>query len=242
MARAIGIDRQTGKQRVYSQDQVDVHVIRLAGVRISVPLTRVRQNTEMPAFLMGLDDNETPFAFGTCNPSLKVEWFLSDHQSGQLFSPLVRSGLHSQMGVSNFATRFRSLQPGHTLLRVRVTADGYTGQLAHSELTDEVSIQVYESLQLVSPYSTTGDVLVMMPSTKIDLRTNLDSAATVEYTVEGPSDIIRPDGKGSIHSGASLGHASLITTATNNYGVAQSLSTLVEVRLQDSLVIHSRIF
>lgn len=228
-ARAVGIDRQTGKQRIYSQDQVDVHVIRLSGVRITVPLTRVRQNTEMPVFLMGLDENQTPFAFGTCNPPLTVEWLLSDHQSGQVFSPFLRSGLNPLMGTDYFAARFKAFQPGHTLLRVKVTAQSRSGQLAQSELFDEVSIQVYESLQLVNPFSTIGDTLVMMPSTKIDLRTNLDSSASVEYTIEGSEDIVRPDGKGSIHSGASLGHSSLITTATNNYGVAQTISTLVEV-------------
>ena len=228
-ARAVGIDRQTGKQRVYSQDQVDVHVIRLSGVRITVPLSRVRQNTEMPVFLMGLDENQTPFAFGTCNPPLTIEWQLTDHQSGQVFSPFWQSGLNPRTSTSSFAARFKALQPGHTVLRVRVSAQTNSGQLAHSELFDQVSIQVYEALQLVTPFPTAGDVFVMMPSTKLDLRTNLDSSATVEYAIEGPDDIVRSDSKGSIHSGASLGHASLITTATNNYGVAQSISTLVEV-------------
>lgn len=68
-----------------------------------------------------------------------------------------------------------------------------------------------------------------MPNTEVSLRTNLDSTASVEYSVEGSNDIIRPDGKGNVRSGASLGHASLVTTAINTYGVAQSLSTLVEV-------------
>jgi len=228
-ARAVGVDRQSGKQRIYSQDRVDVHVIRLAGIRIIVPLTRVRQNTEMPVFLMGLNDNESPFAFGTCHPQLTVEWTLTDHQSGQLSSPFSTSGLNPRMGTKHFAARFKALQPGHTILKVKVTAQTNSGQLTHVELTDEVSIQVYESLNLVHPYSTAGDALIMMPSTKIDLRTNLDSSATVEYEVEGSSDIVHPDGKGSIHSGASLGRASLVTTAINNYGVAQSFSTLVEV-------------
>lgn len=228
-ARAVGIDRQTGKSRVYSQDQVEIHIIRLSGVRIAAPLTRVRQNTEMPVYLMGLDDFETPFAFGTCNPPLVVEWLLSDHQSGQVSSPFLHSGLNPWSSGSYFATRFKALQPGHTTLKVRVSSHPHSGQLAHAELMDEISIQVYESLQLVSPYPTAGDVLVMMSNTELNLRTNLDSSASVEYTVETSNEIIRPDGKGNIRSGASLGHASLITTAINTYGVAQSLSTLVEV-------------
>lgn len=228
-ARAVGIDRQTGKLRVYSQDQVEIHIIRLSGVRITAPLTRVRQNTDMPVYLTGLDDFETPFAFGTCNPPLVVEWLLSDHQSGQVSSQYLYSGLDPGSSGSYFAVRFKALQPGHTMLKVRVSSQPHSGQLARIELTDEISIQVYESLQLVSPYSTAGDVLVMMANTVLNLRTNLDSSASVEYAVESSNEIIRPDGKGNVRSGASLGHASIITTATNTYGVAQSLSTLVEV-------------
>jgi nuclear pore complex protein Nup210 len=233
VARAVGIDRATGKQRIYSQDQVDVYVIRLSAIRIVSPLTRVRQNTEMPIYFMGLDENETPFSFGTCNPPLKVEWQLSDHLSGQVSGTLLHSGLNPLLGVSHFAARFKALAPGATTLRVRVTSQPNSGQLTHAELTDEISIQVYETLQLVSPLPpSSGSVLVMMPNTELDLRTNLDSSAGVEYVVGGVSDVVYPDGKGNIRSRASLGHASLIATATNNYGVAQSISALVEVSLE----------
>lgn len=162
-ARAMGIDRQTGKLRIYSQDQVDIHVVRLSGIRIAAPLTRLRQNTEMPVYLMGLDDFETPFAFGTCNPPLIIEWLLSDHQSGQVSSPFLYSGLNPWSSGSYFAARFKALQPGHTTLKVKVSSSRpHSGQLAHAELTDDISIQVYESLQLISPYPTSGDVLVMV--------------------------------------------------------------------------------
>ena len=69
----------------------------------------------------------------------------------------------------------------------------------------------------------------MMPNTELNLRTNLDSSASIEYTVEGSNDVARSDSKGNIRAGPSVGYASLVTTAVNTYGVAQSLSTLVEV-------------
>lgn len=228
-ARATGVDRQTGKQRVYSTDQIDVHVVRLSGVRIATPLTRVRQNTALPVHLTGVDENETPFAFGTCDPPLNIEWTLSDHQSAQLSSVFQPSGLDGVPGASHFAVRLRALQPGHTVLRVRVTGDPQAGQLARAELTDEVSFQVYESLQLVAPLVTGGDAIVMMPSTELKLRTNLDSSTTLDYSVETARDIVQTDGKGNVRSGTSLGQASLLVTATNIFGVSQTLSTLVEV-------------
>lgn len=130
----------------FFQDEVDVHVISLSGIRISVPLKRVRQGSEMPVHLMGLDVHQTPFAFITCVPALRFDWSLSDGQSGQLSSPLTGSGLEPSPGdVGYFSVRFRALQPGHTLLRVRVTAtQPQSGQLdaGLDQLVDEVSIQV----------------------------------------------------------------------------------------------------
>ena len=197
----------------------------------------MRQNTEMPVYFKGLGENETPFAFGTCNPPWNVEWQLSDHLSGQVSGTLAHSGLNRLIGVSHFAARFKALAPGATTLRVKVTASQpNSGQLTQLELRDEISIQVYESLQLISPPSSNGNgnVLVMMPNTELDLRTNLDSSAAVDYAVEGVSDVVYPDGKGNIRSRGSIGHASLIATATNNYGVAQSIGALVEVKQYDN--------
>ena len=219
-ARAVSIDHQSGKKTIYSNDHIVVNVIRLSGVRVVVPLTRIRQNTEMPVYIIGLNDDESPLSFGTCNPSLTVEWSLSNHHSGHLFSPFSWSG---------FSQRFRALQPGHTILRVRVTTQTNSGQLAHSELTDEVSVQVYESFYGVNPYSTIDDVLMlMMPNTKFDFRTNLDSSAIIEYEVKGSSDIVHVDEKG-IHSGPSLGSAYLVTRVTQHFGLTQSITLPIEV-------------
>lgn len=230
VARAVGIDRLTGQERIYSQDQVDIHVIRLSGIRIVTPLTRVRRDTEIPVYIMGLDENETPFAFATCQPPLHVEWLLSDHQSGQLFNPLRHAGLDPMPDSSHFAVRFRALQPGHTSLKVVVrSTQPDSDQLSQDELSDEVSIQVYESLQLVSPLKTSGHVLIMMPNTQLDLKTNLDSSSSLDYAVEAATGVVIPDGKGNIRSDTSLGQSALILTATNSHGVAQSLSVLVEV-------------
>ena len=232
LARAIGTDRQTGKSRVYSQDQVDVYIVSLSGIRITLPLKRVRQNSEIPVYLMGMDAHQTPFSFGTCIPRLNFEWSLSDSQSGQLMSAFHRSGLDPSPSSSHFSIRFKALQPGHTLLRVRVTAiEPNSGQLSKGikELVDEVSIQVYESLQLTSPFASNEDVLVMMPNTILNVRTNLDSSATVNY-VAG-SAIVELDGKGGIASGSLLGQTSLMITAKNNYGVTQTIGSLIEVNI-----------
>lgn len=230
VARAVGVDRLTGQQRIYSQDQVDIHVIRLSGIRIVTPLTRVRRDTEIPVYIMGLDENETPFAFATCQPPLHVEWLLSDHQSGQLLSPLRHTGLDSLPDSSQFTARFKALQAGHSSLKVIIRAtQSDSSQLSQDELVDEVSIQVYESLQLINPSKTSGHFLLMMPNTQLDLKTNLDSSASLDYVVEAATSVVVPDSKGTIRSDTSLGQSALILTAVNSHGVSQSFNVLVEV-------------
>ena len=39
-ARAVGTDRLTGKPYSYSEDSVEVHVVKLQAVRIHTPITR----------------------------------------------------------------------------------------------------------------------------------------------------------------------------------------------------------
>ena len=256
-ARAVGTDRQTGQSVVYSEDRVDVHVVSLAGVRITLPLNRVRQNSEMPVHLVGLDSDggeQTPFSFATCWPPLDFYWSLSDSQSAQLCSPWAGSGLdacHNEPSAhsAHMNVRFRALQPGHTVLRVRVASRPAHHQQQQQqqqqqfdggvdELVDEVSIQVYESLQLTTPEPTHGDVIVLMPNTDFHVRTNLDSSAVaVDYVIHGtagtPSDLVRLDANrpGVISAGTLLGQTSLVVRAKNNYGVTQSVSSLVEVTI-----------
>ena len=238
VARAVGLDRLSGQQRIYSQDEVDIHVIRLSGIRITTPLTRIRRDTEMPVYVVGLDENETPLALATCHPPLHVEWLLSDHQSAQLSSPLRHSGLDPAVGSSHFSARFRALQPGHVSLGVKVTAAGaHSAQLQHVQLVDEISMQVYESLQLLSPLQTSGHVLIMMPNTEIHLKSNLDSIAVTDYSVQAPA-VVRSDSKGIVQSDTSLGQSSLIVTAVNGHGVAQSLNVLIEVFFPSLIIIY----
>ena len=179
---------------------------------------------------MGLDENETPFAFATCQPPLHVEWLLSDHQSGQLLSPLRHTGLDSLPDSSQFTARFKALQAGHSSLKVIIRAtQSDSSQLSQDELVDEVSIQVYESLQLINPSKTSGHFLLMMPNTQLDLKTNLDSSASLDYVVEAATSVVVPDSKGTIRSDTSLGQSALILTAVNSHGVSQSFNVLVEV-------------
>lgn len=240
IGRVVGIDRQTGMQRIYSQDKIHVHVVLLSAIRIHLPLKRVRQNSEIPVYVTGVDLHQTPLCLATCQPNLRFYWSLSDNQSGRLYNSLRWSGLNPWPSLNHFSLRFQALRPGHTVLRVRVSADSESRQLNDQELYDEVTIHVYESLQLAAPVNSAGKedfVLLMMAKTELNLKTNLDPSAVVEYSIDGPTKLVMLDGKGGLSSGSNFGQTPLIITAKNQERVAQSIGVLVEVSVN---ICHNR--
>ena len=70
-----------------------------------------------------------------------------------------------------------------------------------------------------------------MTDAEYAVRTNLDSSAVIEYAASADAgvDLVTVGSDGTVRSGAAFGHASLVVTAKNIYGVAQSVSALAEV-------------
>lgn len=58
---------------------MNVHVIELGGVKIHAPLHRLETDTLMPAYAMGLHDQETPFTIGSATPGLQFFWSSSNN-------------------------------------------------------------------------------------------------------------------------------------------------------------------
>lgn len=59
IGRAFGIDKTTSKRVIFSEDSVNVHVVKLDGIRIRAPVHLVQTGTELPLYAVGLDvDNQ----------------------------------------------------------------------------------------------------------------------------------------------------------------------------------------
>ncbi len=58
VARAVGVNKVTKKKITYSEDQVDVHVVKFGGIRIRTPISRMRVGTEMPVLAYGTDEHQ----------------------------------------------------------------------------------------------------------------------------------------------------------------------------------------
>ncbi|XP_077380724.1 nuclear pore membrane glycoprotein 210-like isoform X2 [Festucalex cinctus] len=68
------VDTETGKLFVMLKDQVEVEVVHLTAIRISAPITRIMTGMQMPVYVMGLSNSQTPFTFANALPSLTFHW------------------------------------------------------------------------------------------------------------------------------------------------------------------------
>ncbi|XP_022250684.1 nuclear pore membrane glycoprotein 210-like isoform X2 [Limulus polyphemus] len=244
-ARAVGYVRDKGAFIVYSKDQVDIYVVPLHGIRIHTPLTRIEKGTKVPFHAFGLNEHESPFAFGTAIPSLLFHWSVNNPEVASLQSVYHQSGI--QLGVENsFAVRLIAHQPGHVTIRLIVNPTGVTAHSYHQThqcgtLTDEIQIQVFDKLALSKP-PIFGNYILISPETQLQLKSNRDGIAQVSYqilSVDQPSaaEVSR---NGLLKSRSKTGEASLMVTAMEEFGVNQSMSTLVKVKPVSHLMINAQ--
>ncbi|XP_014680605.1 PREDICTED: nuclear pore membrane glycoprotein 210-like, partial [Priapulus caudatus] len=66
---------------------VSVYVVLLTGVRIYAPLSRMRSDTLMPVYAVGMNDHEAPFSFGSSRPPFTFHWSVNNKEVAALKSP-----------------------------------------------------------------------------------------------------------------------------------------------------------
>uniref|UniRef100_A0A8C9WHE5 Nucleoporin 210 n=1 Tax=Scleropages formosus TaxID=113540 RepID=A0A8C9WHE5_SCLFO len=225
------IDAETGKLIVVSQDQVDVEVVQLKGIRIRAPITRMKTGTQMPVYVMGLTSSQTPFSFGNALPGLTFQWSVSKRDILEVTTRHSEVRLNAQ---HNFGMSVHAQTKGKTGLKVVVrTVDPQARHLASNveELSDELQIQVYDKLRLLSPHVEAEEIL-MSPNSVIKLKTNRDSMGQVSYRVHdcpNKAALIHVNENGHLSSGALTGSASLQVTSQESFGVNQTVIVAVKV-------------
>uniref|UniRef100_A0A8C3G7G1 Nucleoporin 210 n=1 Tax=Cyclopterus lumpus TaxID=8103 RepID=A0A8C3G7G1_CYCLU len=227
------VDAETGKLVVVSQDQVEVEVVRLTGIRIRAPITRMKTKTQMPVYVMGLTNSQTPFSFGNAVPGLTFTWSTTKRDI------LDVQPRHSEANVElqsehNFGMTVTGRTRGRTGLKVvlRVT-DPRAGQLVGSllELMDEIQIQVYDKLHMVNPEVEAGELL-MAPNSALKLQTSRDGVGALSYRMLDFPDqavIAEVDDKGFLFSGSLTGISSLLITSQETFGFNQTLILALKV-------------
>ncbi|EDW49535.1 GM16521 [Drosophila sechellia] len=156
----------TGKDEVVSQDSVEVHVVALKGVQIRTPLVRIHSGAVMPATLWGLSDL-SPMVLGTLQ-NTKISWKVSQPQVVEIFNVFTAAGIEYQSG-DLISVRVRALNPGKATITASVTlADGTILPPA------TVDLQVFKTLELVTPNAIKMDSILAAPRSILQLKSNMD--------------------------------------------------------------------
>ncbi|XP_068603355.1 nuclear pore membrane glycoprotein 210 [Brachionichthys hirsutus] len=227
------VDAETGKLVVVSQDQVEVEVVQLIGVRIRAPATRLKAGAQMPVYVMGLTSSQTPFSFGSALPPLTFHWSTNKRDILDVQTRQSEAGVELQ-SEHNFGMRVTGRTRGRTGLKVVLRAtDPSAEQLVGGlrELTDEIQIQVYDKMYMLNP-EVEAEELLMAPNSAIKLQTNRDGVGALAYRIlDCPDQVViaQVDDKGFLSSGSLTGISSLLITSQETSGVNQTLILAVRV-------------
>uniref|UniRef100_A0A8C3LL48 Nucleoporin 210 n=1 Tax=Chrysolophus pictus TaxID=9089 RepID=A0A8C3LL48_CHRPC len=225
------VDAETGKLVVVSQDKVEVEVVQLTAVRIRAPITRMKTGTQMPVYVMGITSSQTPFSFGNAVPGLTFHWSVTKRDTLDIKTR------HSEASFQlpakyNFAMDVYGRVKGRTGLKVVVKVlDPEANQFYNMarELSDEIQIQVFEKLHLVTPDVETEQIL-MSPNSFIKLQTNRDRVASLSYRVlDGPDKVpvVKIDERGFLNSGSLIGSSTIEVISQESFGINQTIVAAV---------------
>ncbi|XP_078517577.1 nuclear pore membrane glycoprotein 210 [Lissotriton helveticus] len=226
-------DAETGKLVVVSQDSVEVEVVQLVGVRIRAPITRMKTGTQMPVHVMGVTSNQTPFSFGNAVPGLTFKWSVTKRDILDVKTRHDEASIHLP-AIYNFAMNIYSRAKGKTGLKVVVRALDPTARQLYNfarELSDEIQIQVFEKLSLLSP-EVEGEQILMAPNSFIKLQTNRDGEALLNYQILDAPDkasIVQVDKKGVLSSGSLTGISTMEVNSREPFGINQTVIVGVKV-------------
>ncbi|KAF6293377.1 nucleoporin 210 like [Rhinolophus ferrumequinum] len=227
------VNEDTGKVIVFSQDEVQIEVVRLRAVRILAAATRLVTATQMPVYVMGVTGTQTPFSFSNASPGLTFHWSMSKRDVLDLVPRHSEVSLQLP-GENNFAMVIHTKAAGRTSVKVTVCCqDTSSGQFEGNllELSDEVQILVFEKLHLFYPGCQPEQILMPMNS-QLKLHTNREGAAFVSSRVLKcfpNSSVIEEDGEGLLKAGSIAGTAVLEVTSVEPFGVNQTTITGVQV-------------
>uniref|UniRef100_A0A8D3APM0 Nucleoporin 210 n=1 Tax=Scophthalmus maximus TaxID=52904 RepID=A0A8D3APM0_SCOMX len=200
------VDAETGKLVVVSQDQVEVEVVVLTAIRIRTPITRMKTGAQMPVYVMGLTNSQTPFSFGNALPGLTFHWSTTKRD------------------ILDVQSRHIELVAESIQLQTALNFDMSLFQLF-------TLIKVYDKLHMLNPEVEAGELL-MAPNSALKLQTNRDGVGALSYRMLNcPDQVVtaQVDDKGFLFSGSLTGISSLLVTSQETFGVNQTLILAVKV-------------
>ncbi|XP_057685549.1 nuclear pore membrane glycoprotein 210-like isoform X2 [Corythoichthys intestinalis] len=244
-----GVNAETGKMVVVGKGQVEVEVVRLTAIRIRAPITHIKKGAQMPVYVMGLTNSQTPFTFANAVPQLSFHWSTTKRDIIDVQSRHSLANM-ALMSEHNFGMSVTGRTRGQTWLKVVVNVvDPDTGKLSGNlmELKDEIQIKVYDDQHMHNPNIESGEIL-MAPNSVLKLQTSKDGVGVLSYQILNGTNqtaVAQVDDKGLLISGPLPGISSLLVTSQESFGVNQTLIISVKVvpvsyvRFSTSPVLHT---
>uniref|UniRef100_A0A7E4VU03 Nuclear pore membrane glycoprotein n=1 Tax=Panagrellus redivivus TaxID=6233 RepID=A0A7E4VU03_PANRE len=160
-------------KHIVTQDSAQIRVVSLAGIRIVVSSVIVEAGDRIWATIHGLDDAETPFAFGGAEYPLTVQWKLSSKDNLVFESPLTE--IIDEEISNRFTAYFYAQKAG--LVRLEAVVNVHKRSAKHfahgaTVFKDTIQLTVQDSLRLPS---TAPKALLLTPSTSLELSANRPS-------------------------------------------------------------------
>lgn len=215
--KCVGISPATGKQIIFSQDTVHVHVVPLGKLKIVAPLVRIRTGAVMPATLWGVPDI-SPMIMGTLS-DFSVTWSTDQPDVISIFGIFSDAGIEYGAGDA-ISVRVKALNPG----RARIQAAIHT---ANGKQNAFVEVTVFRALELESPKRIGPNAILLPPNFSINLKANLaDATYHVDSSSSAKGNIVRVTRDGSLASGDAIGRDLIIATSMDD----QTLPIPVEVK------------
>ncbi len=247
-AKAVRSSSNNNGKIEFSKDTIDVHVVKLHGVKIKAPITKLKVGSVMPLSMVGLDKkNQQAFAYGSAQPYLSLGWKLTNQEVGTLESPFACNGIGIN-DKNNGAMRFVAKKAGRTTIKLKAKITQPIDILGQNQLekdqdfTDYLEIVVIEDLKGKSPYIGKNS-LILSPFSKHQLKTNRDGITKVSFTLMPNSDgneIISLSKSGKISAKNLLGTSIILVKTIEENAIVQEMSIVVQVKPISYLMLNPK--
>ncbi|XP_039276668.1 nuclear pore membrane glycoprotein 210 [Nilaparvata lugens] len=259
---AVGLNKMTGSQIIYSRDSVDVHVIPLEGIKIQTPLTKLKVGSRMPVWVVGIPDQLTPLVLGSITPPLLFKWHVSSPDIVELRDIFFSTGIEL-MDKDKVSMRVKALKPGRATLHLNVTVQGSITKCPEKAtvvFSNSIELEVFEELTLVKPNISPSlyKPILLAHETDMQLQTNKDGVNKILYSVlhfpnaisgsggtvssstalskKGP--VLTVDNNGLVSTSSTSGKALVLIQSLEGYGVEQFIGVNAEVKPIHYLMIN----
>lgn len=244
MARAVGVNPTTGQKIIYTEDDVEVQIIPLSGIRISAPLSRFQTTTTVPMWATGSPDSLSPLIIGTREPPIKFDWAVDDANIATIAGLFLPTGIQYEP-EDMISIRVTASSPGRTKIHLNATVPGEVAGYSQQSVIFSASLEleVFEGLELISPKGICGTSVLMAPNSHLQLLTNKDYESSLKYSLMddsaatstdlrrfGGGSVVSISETGKLESHGNLGYSMILISATDEFGLKQTLSTVVEIK------------